>query len=601
MSSRRITTLALCCLGSALLLGAVLAGCESKPAAPEFANPFDPDSPGDGDPLDLSATFLDSVIIVTWSQPQGLGISSYDVSHSFQPGAEYDYLDTVDHTTAPTNRFTYVHPLPTATHYFRVQAFSGSGAFSIVSSQVPAAAATPPSIVVGNDPARKTTASRFKEVVITVTMEDSFLVAGNKEFTGAFSYPVLQPGQPQQINWDFGPAANGDTVSVFAKAFTGATSSATAAKHLKVDFTPDFTVRDAPATVASRLVDLLVPDAGVEMMRFASSLPELAAAAWVPAAEYFLGFLLRDSAAVQTVYGEFQGDFGFNVITDLAVTPDLLQNVSFKLDLPADNVTGSPTVRGVSSATALLMRFSTRPDFTSAPWQAYADTADISLGTEEGQLTVYAQYRNDWNDSAILTDTVIHVQKPLSVRFNAPGDGAVLLGGVPLQVQGTSSAVNGVGAIDSVKVDFGDGLGFRLAAGTNEWSLLWGVPLFTADTPLTLRARAWAGVDFTTAVINVTVSQITVSITSPVNGAEIVSDTEVTITGAANGALGGHPVDLVTLAIGEENLTATGTNPWTATWQAPAVTEPTALTITATAWALNDQTAQSITITVVPE
>ncbi len=598
MSDRRIIRLIFFLACGAVALGAVLAGCESKPAAPEFDNPFDPAGPDGGGPLNLRATASDTFILLMWDQPQGLGITSYDVNHSFSPGTGYEYAATVNATSAPSNQYTYPNPSPTRMHYFQVQAFNEDGDFTLLSYQVPASAMSLPSIVVGNDPARKTVASRYQEVEITVNMQDSFVVAAHEDFTGSLTYPIFEPGVAQLISWDLGPAAqNGDTVRIFVKGYTAGSASPVGSKTLTVDFEPEFFVAGKPASVATRLVDLTVATEGVTAMRFATSAEALASAEWLDPAGTVGGFQLADSAAPQTIHGEFQGDFGFTAVTDWDVSPDLLQDATFELDVPS-GVTGASTVIGLSGAVATLMRFSLSPDFRDASWQAYADTAVIDLGVEEGQVTVYAQYRNDWADSRILTDSVIRVQQPVSVNFLAPRNGNVVLGGVPLLVQGSSSA--GQTPIDSVKVDLGDGAGFVAADGLDTWSYDWDVPLFSADTPRILRARAWAGADSATIVIDVTVSQLLVAIAEPLDGAEVQADTDVTIAGTASGILGGVPLSFVDLVAGSEPLAVEGLEIWSATWRTPAVTEATEVTLLARAGTGDDVVQDTITVTVVP-
>lgn len=485
-----------------------LGGCQRAPEGPEFQNPFDPLGPGGGDPLHVTAAVSDTMILVLWDQPQGLGITSYDINHSTSYGTGYEYVATVAHTTNSSNRYLFANPAPTSNHYFRIQAFTEAGDFTIISYQEPGAAVTPPRLRLLGDGRPNATALRYVEVEVTVSSEVRLLIADNPAMLDAQEWPVPQPGQPQAIPWDLGPAAaNGDTSWVYVVAYEADDgASLQGVLHAVVDFSPDFTVAGVPATVATRSVDLAVATAGVAQMRFAADVESLPAAPWVAAAETYAGYMLEDSAAPQTIYGEFAGDFGFTAVTQYEVTPDLLQDAAFFLALPADHVTGESTVTGVSDAVAVWMRFSTRPDFTDAPWLAYADTALIDLGPGEGQIVVYAQYRNDFTDSAILNDYAVLVRQPVSVAFLAPGDGDVLLGGAPLLVRGLSSAGAGKAAADSVKVDLGDGAGFVPVETLDPWSLLWDVPVFAADTPLVLRARAWAGADSATAVVGVTVT-----------------------------------------------------------------------------------------------
>ncbi len=599
MSRPRYSILLWLAFGLAATL-AFLTGCESKPAAPAFNNPFDPTGPDGGDPLQLTANVIDGGVLLMWKQPQGFGITTYDISHSFDSVTDYEYVATVDATTAATNQYTYENPDPTQVHYFKVQAFNAAGDFTFVADQSPAFVATGPSLAVNGDPVGKKIPSRHLHLTVTVYSPDSFLVAASPDFSDAVSYQVITPGVGQDITWELPPAAQGDTLTLYAKGYTGSFASAVTVRELIVDFAPGFNIVGKPATVPSRTVDLEIEADGVEQMRFALGEQDLASAAWLPADSTLAGFILGASAVPQTIYGEFQGDFGFNATATWDVSPDLLQDVAFTLDLPDGDVTSATTVTGLCQAGATLMRFSTRPDFLAATWQEYADTASINLDEVEGLQTIYAQYRNDWTDSDILTDTVVHVLQPVTVGFLAPLDGQVILGGVPLQIRGHSVGASGKAAVDSVGVDLGDGEGFRPVTGTDTWSYLWQVPRFEADTPLTLRARAWAAGDSATAVIDVTVTQMVLVIADPLDGAELAADTDVTIAGTAGGLLGGAAIDQVTVAVDDQVLTAEGTDIWSATWHTPAVTQSTAFTITVTARAGDDSLTREISVTVVP-
>ncbi len=584
----------------AVLALGLLLGCESTPTAPSFQNPFDPSGPDGGDPLDLTATVVGNTIILSWNQPQGFGISSYSISHSVDTANNFEFVTSVEQTEKPKLSFIYADPDPTRIHYFKVQAFNAAGDFTFVADQTPAFVATGPAIAVEGNPVGKMVASRHVHLTVTVSSQDSILMAGSPDFSSAVSFPVTQPGSEQAIIWDLPAAAQGDTFHLYAKGYTGTFASAVTVRDLIVDFSPEFHIVGKPATVPARHVDLEIEELGVEQMRFATTQAALATAAWLPADSTLTGFALDASAVSQTIYGEFQGDFGFNATGTWNANPDLMQNAAFRLALPAGDVTAATTVTGISTANAIQMRFSTQPDFLSSPWQTYADTAAIVLDAAEGLQTIYAQYRNDWTDSAILTDTVVHILQPVSVGFLAPLDGQVVLGGVPLQILGYSTDSQGKAAVDSLQLDLGDGAGFRSVTGTDSWSYLWDVPRFESDTNVTLRARAWAAGESSTTTIGVTATQLTMLIGAPLDGAELKANTEVTIAGLAHGLLNGPPLDQVTVAVDGQTIVATGTETWSASWQTPAVTESTDFTIVVTIQAGAESLTQEITVTVVP-
>ena len=113
MATRRIiVTFTVLGLGMIGLL-AVLAGCESTPAEPEFQNVFDLDVNGGANPFELTATVSGSTILLSWTQRDGYGISYYELSHSFNFFSDFLPIGSVDHTGTGTSSFIYTNAAPT--------------------------------------------------------------------------------------------------------------------------------------------------------------------------------------------------------------------------------------------------------------------------------------------------------------------------------------------------------------------------------------------------------------------------------------------------------------------------------------------------------
>ena len=92
----------------------------------------------------------------------------------------------------------------------------------------------------------------------------------------------------------------------------------------------------------------------------------------------------------------------------------------------------------------------------------------------------------------------------MDVAITAPLDGDLVPSDLSLQVRGTAIAASGTAAVDSVKFDSGDGLGFVDVTGTDNWTFMWAVPSVLEDTEHALRARAWASGDSVTTTVSVT-------------------------------------------------------------------------------------------------
>lgn len=596
---RRNRQTALPVLAIAVVILAVMVGCESSPTRQHQGNPFDPAGDTGGDALQVGATIGTNKIFLTWQQPQDLGITEYVVFHGNSRDGTYEQLATVNATTAAQGSYTYEYPDPTRTHWFKVQARNSDGGFSLNSLAVAAAATMGPTVVVGDTVT--SLATRFPEFTVTATLGDSLLVGQDEDFTNAWRFAQTGPGLPTVFSLDLGPAAATDTFRFYVKAFDANTESAYTELTLPVRFQPTHTLVDASANrLATRVNDLAISSLGVIQMRFAASEAGLATAAWVPGADVYPGYELSDSANAQEIWGEYEGDFGFTSTRKLTVRPDLLTSATFQLNLPSNRIVSTPIVTAQLSAAATEVRISENPDFSLVPWRAFTDTTHVQLSAGEGTKTVYCQYRNDWTESAILSDYCIFISQGMAVKIIAPAEGNVIPGGADFVVSGISDPGTVAAAVDSVKLDLGDGLGFRPLAGTTDWQMNWAVPTYTEDTERVIRARAWADTFMVTDAVTVTISQLTIQILAPAAGDSVVGGDPLTISGNAQGRLNGAPVDSVTVSVAGEHLLADGTDTWTASWDAPVVTTATPTDITATVWAAGESASQTIAVTLTP-
>lgn len=609
MIPRRLLTIALVLALGLPTVFSLLPGCDKTPAEPEFQNPFDPAGPDEGDPLQVrveASPVQDNTLQITWNQPQNMGLTHYVISGTDNLESNWTEIGSKDHTTAPTSNLPYTNPdPPTSTHWFRVQAFAG-GNFSITSYAQLDSITVGPRVVLSNG--GNTTATRFSDLDITVNQGDQLRIALDPTFTDSLMIvPAEAPDVPKTVRIDLGPATrNGETRTVYVVSFADGYESEVSSKTIEVYFHPGFRVDSETETLSKRTVDLLVPTEGVLDMRFFPEWADTATTPWVPVADTFTGYELSDSANPQFIRAQFRGDFGFDEEVELQVVPDLLENVTFSLDLEEDHITEQSTVTGTSSAVATEMRYSESADFTGAPWITYAAEVDINLSPTPGHKVIHVQYRNDWTHSGVLTDYVIHVTQPAEVSFWAPRDGDVVLGGTSFQVRGSSTVGSGEGSVALVGFDGGDGNGFVDVTGTDTWSHDWNVPLFTTDTQLTLRAKAWYGahtdldsLETVTTAITVTVTQMAVTITNPVAGETFTPNRTYSFSGTASGILGVAALEEVIVHVGTDTLAVSGDSNWSADWTAPIPDIDTTLTMTATAVAGGNTAVTSIDLDVV--
>ncbi len=485
-------------LAAATLFMVTLSGCENSPQAPTFDNIFDPEADGGGDPFQLNAAMLDSFkVVLTWTIPQGFDIEFVDVSHSFSPTSGFLSLGTV---ATPAKTFTYRDAEPTRTHYFRLKGYNASGDFTNLSTTTNLSFATPPRVTI-NDGGTQV-GSRNITLNITVSQGDSLRIWTVEDPDGEMVTAAPIPGETGNIPFTLpGATSNDTTFDLRVQAFPLDSPGEVFEATLDVNFRPVFHSLEDSTAVGSRDVELDIPDQGLLFIRFADTPEALADQTWL---RYSPSHTYRISEAVerQVIWGEFMSDFGFSMIASLGVTPSTLADASFALDLETAHQAESAVVTILNQAAATRMRFSESPDFTDLPWQPYSEELDFALSPGAGFKTIYGQFRNDWAESAILSDFVVYLAQDLEISFLAPLDGNTVTGGTTLQVQGSARSAT---EISGVHFDSGDGNGFQPAEGTETWTALWEVPTVSEETQVVLRARVYADGEYATATCTVTI------------------------------------------------------------------------------------------------
>jgi hypothetical protein len=596
MGTRR-RSIVIACLLVLIIPPIIMTGCGNRPDQPEFDNLFDPLGPDGGDPFQIEAVRKGNTVEVSWNRPRHPDIVAFVVTHS-PDGSSFTPVSS-DLVPGSEERETFIHetPIPNAINYYKVRAKNSTGQTSSVSRVVAASTQAGPYLEIAGGAA--TTPTRQVDLSISTWVGQWLEIADNPSFADPVRLAALAGDTTQIVPWDLGPVAGNTTrIFVYLRVENEAVYSLTAKDSILVSFEPTIRVAGNPATVADRVIDLEIAGTFGDSMRFASDQADLASIPYQAGDSLYAGYVLADNINPQTIYGEFLSDFGFSVVKTKQVRPDNLSVASFAIEsLDGDPATTpSRTVRLINKAVALEMRCAENPSFIGVPWADYADTTTKELSESEGVKVLYAQYRNHWTDSSILSDAITLVTQALDVRFLAPPAGAVVHGGTPLQVRGLARPSSAAGAIDKVQVDLGDDNGFVPATGTTDWSRMWNVPLFETDTEVTLRARAIAGADTATTTVTVTVTQPRIEIKTPLTGAFVLGGVATAVTGTAASATSGAALDSVQVDAGGGWQAATGTVNWSFGWVVPEVGNDTPAVIHARAFAGTDIVTDSVSV-----
>ncbi|MBC8424796.1 hypothetical protein H8E07_11795 [bacterium] len=477
---------------------ALAAGCTQEPTAPAFDNPLDPDGPVQGDPWGLSANYAGNGVIVKWTGLDMPGIFGYEILHSLVAAGPFSIAGSVD-----AGLFTYLHTdyAPNRDNYYKVRAVDVLGAGSAISGVQAAGVLAPPFLGIGES---ATTASRKVDLLVRADVGDSAEVAATADFANAVT-TVLDENGEATLLWDLGPAdSNGVIKHVYLRVYTGGVASEAWDGSVEVEFEPALSIEGNPQRVARRNPPLVIDGPGVTEMRFAADPRDLPVADWVPGDAVYVDYFLDAAPDSQTIYGEFACDFGFTAVDSFTAVPDSLLDATLQINGGVE-ATSDLDLTLQLDAVATQMRFAESVgELALTGWQDYAATASLTHGGCGGDLlkTVYGQFRNDWFDSDVVSDTIQWLPPEVLDVTMAVAD--TLAGGVALTVTGTAVAGTCGDPLDGV--EFNDGGGWIAATGLEDWSVAWTPPAVVENTPVTLIARVLAGAEADTVTVEVVVA-----------------------------------------------------------------------------------------------
>jgi hypothetical protein len=594
---------------------ALLHGCDSQDA-PVYENPLDPRYPGSTDPFELTAVYANGWVTLEWVVPPGPAIAEI-VIESLVAGQPSD-LDTV-----AVDETSYIDTAPRANaeNQYRLRAVDEFGR-SAQNSHVVAATLFVPPVIDLPDGIRTADGvkirSAYHDILVRAETGDVAQLDTLDDFSAARLAPVVDgeavfPGYKILAErTDQGVVLPGRDLFARVGLINGTDTlwvSDVDVLPITIEFISTFGRVGGGRTVAAPNVDITLTSTGIgaDSLRFATSRAGLNDAAWRLPAEEFLDVPLRDTPGSQPLFAQFRTEFGYDVIPDSVVfSGDPLTSAAFDLVLPESGIVEGRTVGVEPRAVATEMRFSTSLGFEDAPWQAYTDSLGVELRAEPGPQILYAQFRNHWFISAILSEEVLLSAAVLEPAFTAPLDGDPVRAGATIDVTGEVAEPDSGYALTRLEVHFGDG--WQDLPPDTSWATTWTAPEgFTVDTPWRLGVRATAedpnlgdtiqGVEW----IEVLITQLTLAITEPAAGEEVTTGAPVTIRGTATSDLTGADLKAIVVDVADTTIVTTeALTGWSVTWNAAAVADTTDATITATVYAGQESLQRSVDVVLLP-
>ncbi len=439
---------ALCCLSVVVF---ALMSCVDTPSKPIHNNPFDPLNPDThGDPYNLSASLVDSGILLEWDAVDWQPLTGYSVLRScddedaFAPLAQVgiETVSLTDREVADGHCYQY---------HVVVRYAEGNGDLT---GLAPAVMRTHPGIIIENDSA-EFTATRDVTLQMQAFGASQMLLSNDAEFTDAEWESFAETK-----DWQLTTGAGEKTVYLRVIYTSGETSDAVQDAILT-------TPPDAPLIViahdstytSTRNVELTIIALGAIEMQLSNS-PFTGEETWVNYAER-VDWELEIGTGTKIVYLKVRDEFLVETEASDQIEPAAL-NPNLRILPDSTYINHTDVVLSMPNTGALEMKVSNTPDSSNTIWFNCVESMSWILSSGDGWKRVYGWFRNDFNTDEAVSDSIgLDTQASIASFDWSSNGGDVLVPGdsIFFTMQATDDAFGAeTGGSAVVMVDGWDGI-----------------------------------------------------------------------------------------------------------------------------------------------
>lgn len=393
----------------------LLPACNKKPTEPEYDNPFDIlENPND--PLQLTAHIAYGGVHLSWIMPGFEGLKSFKIYRSEQPTSGFSELSTVqskqvhyiDGTIKNGHSYWY---LVTAINDENIE----SSRTNIASVKINTA---PVLIINGSDGYAP---SRNVELTILANTATQMILSENSDFIGADweSYATSKA-------WILPTGEGLKTVYMKVK-FDSVESPVVSATATPQPINPAIAIlSDTTQYTSTRMVPLTLSAQGDNLQMKISDDSTFTGLDWQTFSSSE-NFTLSPGDGQKTVYMKVKNDFG--MVSSLAFDNIFPQPISATITIAnGAQYANTRTVALTLSAEGdnLQMKISDDSTFIGLDWQTFSSSENFTLSTGDGEKTVYAKIKNDFEiESNNIWDTIILDTTPPSIALTVSPDSGI--------------------------------------------------------------------------------------------------------------------------------------------------------------------------------